>query len=268
MRKLRASRRDTGGADRSMTPISDRAIAAVLATLKGVESLSGRAIKRGLASTFPRSVIEWALKAGVQCGALTAEPVRFQRAVLYRVADIRSVTPTGTPTASVPVSRGLEAPPAGIPAETIQCSVTPFAVTQGERVSTPLQKTPTLGRYTPVTDGGTLRKRSHVTISGTLDTNEGRLTRKGNLEPISPVAHQMEVPASGETDQAVASGHCCGTSGALLRCKLCRRSPTYWQLPALHGLNSTPANPDKEERRPGEANDERCANMPSRRSGL
>jgi hypothetical protein len=79
-----------------------------------------------------------------------------------------------------------------------QCAVTPFAVTQGERSSFPLQETRDLPRHTDVTGNGTLETRGDTAVPG-------------------------------DQQRAIDGGRCCGKQGAELRCKLCRYSPTYWQ---------------------------------------
>src|SRR5258706_16366436 len=125
-----------------------------------------------MSRSHPRRAIERALALGVGTGALDVQGgARRGNAKLYvRVANIHSVTATAHPldvhsatksahSVSAPYDRGTGEPTSAIFPELLrvrQCAVTPFAVTQGERSSFPLQETNDLHRHTRVTGSGAL----------------------------------------------------------------------------------------------------------------
>lgn len=218
------------------TPLVDgdaMALAAVISLLESGQQRSARAVKKALVGTVPRAAIERALQRGVQAGVLATEPTGLCRAISYRVcSDIRGVTVAGTPCAGVRAPHGtptLDVARIEGPETVSQCDVTPFAVTQCERASIPLQETLPNSRHTSVTNVGT--PAGHAGQSQTEILNRFDVLRPTALagsdtaESSGGIEGQPSVPT--EQVGAVESGACCGRAGAELRCKLCQWSPTY-----------------------------------------
>ena len=179
MRKHRAKNRavvvpaPTKTAARSDT----EALAAVLALLAEIGECSGRGIVKTLTTgkpvTIGKRALERALVLGVSDGVIMVEGGEYRRGCtkLYRCApDIRSVTksahspnlhivtePRHSP--SVPPNHaGAEPVSDVVTKETsvVQCPVTMFAVTHGERSSFTLQEKKDRPGHTRVTGGGTV----------------------------------------------------------------------------------------------------------------
>ena len=236
LRMRRHRERQRGGSAAALSPTRSlqdaEVISAVVSVLPPGVSLSGRAVKVALKHRFPRQRVEKALTIGVELGVLTAQAVPRCRAVLYaRATDIRCVTAdgtarTGVPTANSCTERVLVPVPSEIPVS--PCPVTPFAVTQGVRISTPLQETLIEGWSPCVTPGGTLAFIPNDTGSTPQDSSvvDARMPVERH-HPSAPYDAALSTDHLEGLEAAIAEGRCCGRPGSELRCKLCRWSPTY-----------------------------------------
>ncbi|MCR4375478.1 MAG: hypothetical protein NUW22_11565 [Acidobacteria bacterium] len=196
-----ASEPDRPAGDTQQADAGNAAVADVCNALVNAPApLSGRSIKRLLAGRVPRASVEQALLIGARTGVLVVEHGRH-RARLYALgSDIRSVTESGQ-SASVPGDITVLESTSVHSREEVplsQCPVTGNAVTPCERSSDPLEKN--------------APKNIH-SVTESRDTGIAGEVCDGQLAAIN-------------------LGHCCGTNGTLLRCKVCPWSPTYWQRAA------------------------------------
>lgn len=206
MRAYRARRRSRMPSQiRRVTDSDAAALTDVLARLdQAASGCSGRQILRAvMPHGHSRRAIVRALEDGLRAGVL-AVTTRGQRgqAHLYQRAHAGSSV-TGPAHFQATADQAVPHDPTSAPRKSTsnpplswsplvrQRAVTPFAVTQGERTSNPLQEAVDYTIPTCVTEDGAL------------------------------------VEDRSEHEKAIATGRCCGANGAELRCKLCRWSPTY-----------------------------------------
>jgi hypothetical protein len=222
MRRHRAERKNNNGRSTGASQGErNTAISRVVETVSTHGPCSGRCVKRLLAGTVSRARIDAALAEAVRLGQLTRTPARFPKGYVYCVPAIAHGGVTTPEALASSVSGGtiqITVVTANIQSAS-QCAATLFQVTRREHTSRTLQ------------EGSYRDRHSDATECSPLPSSQSTHKNRNPEEPRRPLAcvEPWNAPDTGSPahQDAIASQRCCGTSGSLLRCQLCRWSSTY-----------------------------------------